>query len=786
MHTSASKSASPKTASSELVSGALVEYSKDDKACLAVVQEPDGKRNWWVVDQSGRRSSIHPRQVTFVIPGVHSGAAVEEVQGMIDGADMSLLEIAWDICDDRRPRPLMELSDLLFSDTAPRAMYLTLRMLRADKVYFKQASKQPPMFEAKAKEDVEAAQKAIAAEARRRAEMEAWRKAADEVLKGKAEPFTPEGWLQGPHARYVAALKALAVQGEECRQRDVDVATEALSLLAGDKAARDKDAARRLCVALGILRRHEPLGALRAGIAPFPPSLEEKAQALASSPPPDADAASRMDLTHLAVFALDDPGTAEVDDGVSIEPGPGPGSGAGAGPWLWVHVADPTRWLTDGPRGEFAQEAARRTRTLYFPWGTHPMIPRTLGEGVASLSGGQERCALSVGCRLGADGELAEWRVAPSLVCVSHALTYEEADQQLLAGIGSAGEAEEHKNQLWKIYEAALARQAWRRSRGSIEIDVAESKTLVPEADLDAERPRVSVTGLRPWESPSRTLVAEMMILAGEAIGKFGAERELPLPYRGQPAPSLPPPELLSALPRGPCQGFALRRCMTRSTVEGRPQRHAALALDAYVQITSPIRRYGDLLAHWQVKAALRGEQPPLGQGELESLMTAAGARGRDLNRVEGDVDKYWLAEYLQQQGNRAYVATVVGAVRPDLGLYAVVLDELGVESVVRLRQSAVPGEVVEVALLEARPLETPPLIRFIVTSRSGDNSAELESNDSAPPADDDATAAAAAAAAAAAEVSAGIAEEEVVVAAAVDRVVAGMSRAAVAADDAL
>ena len=41
---------------------------------------------------------------------------------------------------------------------------------------------------------------------------------------------------------------------------------------------------------------------------------------------------------------------------------------------------------------------------------------------------------------------------------------------------------------------------------------------------------------------------------------------------------------------------------MTRSTMStssGNP--HAALGLPAYVQFTSPIRRYTDLLAHYQV-----------------------------------------------------------------------------------------------------------------------------------------------------------------------------------------
>lgn len=104
------------------------------------------------------------------------------------------------------------------------------------------------------------------------------------------------------------------------------------------------------------------------------------------------------------------------------------------------------------------------------------------------------------------------------------------------------------------------------------------------------------------WESAARMLVAEMMILAGEAIGQMGTAASLPLPYRGQETPQLPSNDVLNALPEGPCKGFALRKCMTRSLVSPTPVRHASLALDAYVQVTSPIRRYTDIIAHFNLK----------------------------------------------------------------------------------------------------------------------------------------------------------------------------------------
>lgn len=125
--------------------------------------------------------------------------------------------------------------------------------------------------------------------------------------------------------------------------------------------------------------------------------------------------------------------------------------------------------------------------------------------------------------------------------------------------------------------------------------------------ELDNVRPAVTCTKLSQWESAARTMIAEMMILAGEAVGTLGAQQRLPLPYRGQEAPQLPPQEMLDALPEGPCQGYALRRCMTRSVIEAAPVRHASLALDAYVQFTSPIRRYSDIMTHFNIKVNRAG-----------------------------------------------------------------------------------------------------------------------------------------------------------------------------------
>ena len=100
---------------------------------------------------------------------------------------------------------------------------------------------------------------------------------------------------------------------------------------------------------------------------------------------------------------------------------------------------------------------------------------------------------------------------------------------------------------------------------------------------------------------PAMRLVSEMMILCGEAIATFGSRNDIPLPYRGQPQSDINVSEF-AHLPEGPVRSFALVKVMRAAEIDFRkPARHGVLGIPGYVQFTSPIRRYLDLLAHYQV-----------------------------------------------------------------------------------------------------------------------------------------------------------------------------------------
>lgn len=99
------------------------------------------------------------------------------------------------------------------------------------------------------------------------------------------------------------------------------------------------------------------------------------------------------------------------------------------------------------------------------------MFPKSLAEGLFSLRAGNSSssngkppagtastqgdvcCAISMCVTLADDGSLDTWQVVPSLLRVSHRLTYEEADADIALGPGAC----QHQV-LQQLYEAARAR----------------------------------------------------------------------------------------------------------------------------------------------------------------------------------------------------------------------------------------------------------------------------------------------------------------------------------------
>jgi exoribonuclease-2 len=316
-----------------------------------------------------------------------------------------------------------------------------------------------------------------------------------------------------------------------------------------------------------------------------------------------------------------------------------------------------------------------------------PMFPEVLATGPMSLVQGKVCCALSFGVILDAVGAVENYCIHTGLIKPTYRLTYEDVDEMLELGVQAEPEIEAIAN--W-----AKIRKNWRYGQGAISINMPEAMIKVKDDDIN-----IDVLD----DSSSRQLVAEMMILAGEVAARYGQTHNIPLPFRGQPQPELPPDEELLQLPAGFVRSCAMRRCMPKSEMSITPMRHAGLGLDTYTQATSPIRRYSDLLTHFQLKAHLRGEGLPFSAEQLKEVMMTVMSTTQEATMVERQTNRYYALEYLRRHPEQVWQVTVLMWLREDSNLALILLEDLGLQLPMSFRRSVSLGEnlLVKVSLAD-------------------------------------------------------------------------------------
>src|SRR5208282_2203196 len=170
------------------------------------------------------------------------------------------------------------------------------------------------------------------------------------------------------------------------------------------------------------------------------------------------------------------------------------------------------------------------------------------------------------------------------------------------------------------LHGAAIQLRQRRRTAGAVLVQRREAKVRVRGDDVE-----VSVLDNA---SPGRTLVAEFMVLSNFVAARYAAANRIPIIYRVQPQLG---GDLASQRPR----------------LSLHPEYHAGIGLDFYAQLSSPIRRYADLVLQRQLLGALKnrddGTPPIYTVDELLTVLAGAEnaeASGRDLERR---AKRYWI-----------------------------------------------------------------------------------------------------------------------------------------------
>ena len=132
-----------------------------------------------------------------------------------------------------------------------------------------------------------------------------------------------------------------------------------------------------------------------------------------------------------------------------------------------------------------------------------------------------------------------------------------------------------------------------------------------------------------------------MMLLAGEGAAKFAFRNNIPFPFISQESPDIP-----KDLPEGLAREFRLRKCMRKRSVGVTPGSHGGLGLGFYSQVTSPLRRYADLIAHMQLRAFIDGK-PLLDKDTMLERISAGDAAAVASHPAERKSRMHWILVYL-------------------------------------------------------------------------------------------------------------------------------------------
>lgn len=412
----------------------------------------------------------------------------------------------------------------------------------------------------------------------------------------------------------------------------------------------------------------------------FSPELEAEAERLlASAGQPMAGDGERLDLMHLRSVTIDDEDTRDIDDGLALEL-----TEAGV-QRIWIHVADPGRLVE--PESPLDLEARRRGSSLYLARGNLPMFPLQLTTGPFSLRAGERNAAWSIWVELDAQGGVAASGVQRSWVKPTYRLSYRDADE--LIELAPPQEAD-----LLALHALLELRRRWRQGQGAQLMDQLEGRIRVNGgiAELEITEP-----------GPSRNLVAEAMILAGAVVADLGCRHAMALPYRNQLPATLPSQAELSALPPGPVRHAAIKKCLGRGLTSTTPAAHFSLGLQAYVQATSPIRRYGDLLVQRQLLAHSQGLDP-LSSDAMLDLINQMEIGIRQAVAISREDQRHWQQVWFEDHSQGQWPAIFLRWLRPQDQLGLVHVEELGMDLAAECPDGCQPAQnlVLRVQLVDS------------------------------------------------------------------------------------
>jgi len=584
---------------------------------IATVQSASGSgdtESWQATSLSGKKIKLKAKEVWLRFEKPEAQSVMDEASALSKDIDLQLL---WD-CAPEEEFGLIDVSHEYFGVQATIPQQVSLGIaLQGAPVFFRRKGR--GRFQRAPLEQLQAGLAALERKQKELEQQSAWQQelvagAFPETLRSSAQQllFSPDKNTSA----YKALIAACTQTGESPAQ---------LMIRCG---AIDSPLAYHQGM---FLKTHFPGGAAH------PENIRVDQATYAA-------AIADLPLAEVKAFSIDDSGTTEIDDALSVT------ELVDGGHRIGVHIAAPgLAIIKDDP---IDQVARSRMSTVYFPGDKITMLPDSVIEQF-SLDEGAPRPALSIYVDIDQDGVVNRDSLQMRAEMVPMAANLRLEDIEHLVSEESLLDEDAtypYRKELAVLWRAAKLLHAGRQEKRIANGLRAEQLGFIDPNALarDFHFQIQDVNGVQRVEIVPRqrgsildTIVAEWMIFCNSASGQLLADHGLPGLFRTQ-------------------KGWGPLRTRMQTT----PGPHEGLGLDYYAWCTSPLRRYSDLVNQWQlialakhgVTAKMVAPFPPR-DATLMGIAADFESCYQTYGEYQDRLEKYWCLRWAMQDGESKNVS---------------------------------------------------------------------------------------------------------------------------------
>ena len=364
------------------------------------------------------------------------------------------------------------------------------------------------------------------------------------------------------------------------------------------------------------------------------------------------------DLTNLKTFIIDSEDPEEIDDAVSLE------LAENNVKYIWIHISYPCNLF----KYESAEDkkASDNCSSLYLIDKYIPMLSKDVIE-AANLKQNKLSETISACIELKEDGSIKEYEIVEAIIKPNYEITYEDTDEIL--------DLEPNEEFELIVLNSLLKKSNnYRKSKGALMFETPYSK-------ISFENKKVSIE--RIYKNEAHKLITEAMVLMGYVISDFLKNRNIPAPYRSQKI-NCDANNILERNSNSLIKYSILKQYIGKSYISIIPGKHETLGLDSYVQATSPLRRYLDLIVQRQLYLIFNN-QKTLTEDIINLIIQKEKSKQIGINNIIKENKLFYLRKFFNTNNDSLHKIIFIRWLNHKNNIALVYFPELYLETLINL-----------------------------------------------------------------------------------------------------